>query len=297
MKHILDTVVASLTSSTTRTVGRALLVGAVATLFAMPVVLAEASEASAQVKVIGGGDAGARPAPSKKRSTKRATTKKRSSKKRATKGRTRTTRRVVRSRTRVVSGPTHVARVYAYNDGPSRQAGQTRTRTVTRDNALSSSAYLDFGLGVAGADTGASGTGIAAGLGMRKGNLGLGVSALGLFADSPDQVNSKGNQGLTLGGLAVDGRLYLPLSSAIEPYAMVGLGYYSIGNAEDQFRPTLDLGVGADFKVSRQLAVGGRYVYNGYVFDVPSSSNGAPNVAGDSAGDAWSAMGTVTLRF
>lgn len=269
-----------------RSLSRALLVGAVATTLALPVLLADASEANAQVKVVEGSKPAARPVSSKKTTKKRV---KKTSKKRATRKVRHTSRRVVHSRTRT----THVASVYHYHDPAPRQGYQTRT--VTRDNALSSSAWLDLGLGVAGADTGTSGTGLSAGFGMRKGSLGFGLSALGLFADSPDQTDLQGNRGLELGGLAIDGRLYLPLSSTIEPYGLVGLGYYSIGNAEDQFRPTLDLGVGADFKLNRQIAVGGRYVYNAYVFDVPASGNAAPDVGGADA--AWEALGTVTVRF
>lgn len=185
-----------------------------------------------------------------------------------------------------------------YTDSDSAYVREDEPRVVTEPR-IRSSAFFDFGAGTAGAvvsDAAPTSFGLQLGMGVRYDNVAFGVSALGLLVDSPEGAVDAGapNQGLILGGLAADARLYLPLGP-LEPYGLVGLGYYNIDDdpQTSAFRPTVDLGGGVDLRFNRSLAVGGRWTYHGYWIGA-----NAPRADGTLQPDgAWSALGTVTVSF
>ncbi len=170
---------------------------------------------------------------------------------------------------------------------------RTRTRTSRRSN---NSTYLGLGLGVVGIDSNQSrdtGTGLTLGLGFRQDQLGL---ELGLLAASQptDARNEFGDpvQELSLGGGYVDAKLYPFKGGAIEPYIQGGIGFYQVGTeTQQELTPAIDVGAGADLRLGRSFAVGGRYMYQGFwLGDSVQTDAGTTD-------NTWTAMGTATIYF
>jgi len=129
--------------------------------------------------------------------------------------------------------------------------------------------------------------------------LSLEVGILGVFADSPDQNTTRdpsdpnttttgGSQGLMLGGINGAVKFVLPTSKRLLPYGLVGLGFYTLGSQNEDFRAAMDFGVGTDYRIDKNVNIGGRAVYNAYWLD---------NGATDDPDGSWSMMATVSMRF
>lgn len=181
----------------------------------------------------------------------------------------------------------HAARPAAHSDHP-RDPDKAVTRPARRDGP-----FLGMGLGVVDIDNdfgSEGGTGVNLSLGVREGNLAI---ELGLLA-AAQPIERRGElvQDLTIGGVSADAKLYLPLSRTLEPYGLVGLGYYAVGTDEDEsdFNTSLNLGGGLDLRLTRGMAIGGRFTHHSFIFDEPTNGFGA-------TGDTWSALGTLTVYF
>ncbi len=153
--------------------------------------------------------------------------------------------------------------------------------------------FLDIGAGVAASassDLGAPALQLS--LGMREEHFGLGVGALaywGAPADPNDPYPT--SQLMEIGGISADARAFLPLGP-LEPYALLGFGYYSFGEDTRGFRPTLDMGVGVNLELTDGLAVGARTTYNLYLSDARFSDPEAPSPEA-----FWTGLATVSLTF
>jgi opacity protein-like surface antigen len=169
-------------------------------------------------------------------------------------------------------------------------------RRVVTKPARRDGPFLGLGLGFVGIDNelgvNGGGTGVNFGLGVRDGNMALEVGLLA--AAQPIDDEGEQVQDLNLSGLTVDAKLYLPLGRSMEPYALAGLGFMSVGTDADDangFNTSLNLGGGVDLRLTRSLAIGGRYTMHGFFFDeAPESSAGVTD-------QTWSAMGTLTAYF
>ena len=62
------------------------------------------------------------------------------------------------------------------------------------------------------------------------------------------------------------------------------------GPGDEELTPAVDLGFGADLRLSRAFALGGRYMYHGFWLDQAHTAAGETN-------STWSAMGTATVYF
>jgi hypothetical protein len=222
---------------------------------------------------------------SARRSTRRSTTR------RTTRRRTTRRRHVTHRRRRTVSHGHHGGHTTVVHHEES--APRTRTRTRRRNE---NSTYLALGLGVVGIDSpenADTGTGLTLGLGFRQDQLGLELGILAA-AQNSDARNEFGEpvQELSLGGGYVDAKLYPFKGGAIEPYVQGGVGFYQVGTENTQdLTPAIDVGAGADLRLGRSVAVGGRYMYHGFWL-----GDAAQTDAGETD-NTWSAMGTVTLYF
>ncbi len=153
--------------------------------------------------------------------------------------------------------------------------------------------YFGLGLGVASIDNdvaSSGGTSLGFSLGMRQGRFALELGLLGA-AQPIEEVEGELSQNLSFGGFSADARIFLPGSGVLEPYGQVGLGYFSVGTSpEEPFHTAVNLGGGLDLRLSRALAIGGRYLYHGFFFDAPDGDLGRTE-------STWTAMGTMTVYF
>jgi opacity protein-like surface antigen len=232
---------------------------------------------------------------SKKKTTK-ASRKKVVKKKRVVRReRVRRTRTTTTRRSRVRRG-----RTYYYTSGPAptqratyvRNDPQPRTTTVARSRR-NDGPYLGVGVGALAVDPSSqqAGGGVGLSLGVRSENLSL---ELGLLGGSQPVSRPVGDgtitQEMSLGGFSGDLKVYLPLGNQVEPYLQGGLGYYSVTfDGVETYAPAFNLGGGLDFRISRSFALGGRYLYHGYLEEVPTEVG--------PTSDAWSLMGTATIYF
>lgn len=201
----------------------------------------------------------------------------------------RTTRRTYRS-TRYVGPTTYIVHHHGHRD-------DQPTEVVTRRRRNDGGPYLGLGVGVVGIDndvSGDRGSGVSLAVGARSGRFALELSVLG--AAQPVQVDRDVVHDISLGGLAADLKLYIPVDNTIEPYVQGGMGYYAVGSSlqpEDEpsvLHPALNLGGGLDLRLNRAMAVGGRYLYHSFMLESPESDFGQTS-------SSWSAMGTLTVYF
>ena len=281
---------------------RVALIAAVALSLAAPLVAFEREAAA---------DPGDRDEATRTRRTKkRVVRKKRTKKTRRTKVRrkrtatkVRTTRTKVRRkktrRTTVVrSRPSHShTTVHHYHDSGNGSGGTAR-RTTARSSSSSVDPYIGVGLGVVGAERATTSedasTGVSVQLGMRGRNLGVELGLLGVVDDSPDSAGTDGSQQLKVGGVSADARLMLPVGP-VEPYALAGVGVYDLDyqDGRDEMKPAVNLGLGADVKVSDGIRLGGRYTHHGFWLD----ANDPGAIDADPLESAWSTMGTLSVSF
>jgi hypothetical protein len=181
-----------------------------------------------------------------------------------------------------------------------------RTTTVRKKKEPAASQYFGVGIGMVehGGGSGQSSMSDFAiqptiGFHMSK-QLSLELSILGVFANSPDQTNlndpsnpsntgTSGNQGLTLGGIGGAAKWVLPVDKRFLPYGLFGLGAYTLGSEQGDFRPAVDFGMGTDYRVNRDVSVGARWVYTGYWLDNAASSSDPDS--------SWAMMATASMRF
>lgn len=139
---------------------RAALIALLAIGVAAPILMLDASEASAQVRTLGEAGTG--------NTARRTTTRDDDARAEPRKKTTRTTTRKTTAKKKTTRNT-------------------TRARRANASTGVSSKAYVDFGIGfVTAENSAATDTGISAGIGMRSGKLGFGASVLGVFDDSPD---------------------------------------------------------------------------------------------------------------
>jgi hypothetical protein len=218
-----------------------------------------------------------------------------SAEKKTTKKKKKVVRRTTTRRTRVHRGPSYTygpgpSAVYYYDQG--RPAPAPRTSVASSARSQDEGPYFGLGVGAlsVNAGSGDAGAGLSLSLGVRSENFGLELGLLG--GSQPTTARGELSQELSLGGISGDLRVFLPTGGRFEPYLQAGLGYYSVGvGPEDQSASTaVNLGLGADLRLARSFALGGRYLYHGFWFDqVPTQ---------DQQTDAsWSLMGTATIYF
>lgn len=203
---------------------------------------------------------------------------------RTTVHRTRVYRRPVASRTTIIHHHAPGTRVVSSAD----QGPVVRTMPRRRDGP-----YFNMGLGVVSIDNSFDdgvGSGLNLALGMRMDDIALELGLLG-GAQPIELEGGELVQDLSFGGISGDVRYFLPIGRVLEPYLQAGVGLYSVGVDEEALpAPAVNLGGGVDLRLTRDIAIGGRYLYRGFFFESPESE------AGQTDG-VWSAMGTFTYYF